>query len=107
MTDIKNIQTFSDLLELSLSYDKPLLCLLEARGGWSLSQEVIEAYLKENKEAFEFLKLNGEIASDIRFDLAIVTLPAIIVFYQGKMVAYSRGTIARHELIEIITSIKY
>lgn len=107
ITNVKNIKTFSDLLEMSLSYQQPLLCLLEARESWSLSQEVIEAYLKENKSAFQFLQLNGAIASDIRFDLAIVTLPAIIVFYQGKMEAYSQGAIARHELVEILDNINH
>jgi len=103
--DLKSIKTFSDLLELSLNYDTPLICLLEAREGLSLSQEVIEAYLRENKKSFQFLKIEGATALDIRFDLAIIKLPAVIIFFQGKMEAYSKGAIASHELIEMLSNI--
>ena len=96
------INSYSELLSMSSKVEKPLLVLLATENHPSLMEEVIGAIRKESPNAFQLLQIQGQQASNIKFELNILNLPALIILKNGENKAICQGLIAKHELEAIL-----
>jgi len=105
---MKNIQSFnqySDLVTLSEKKQKPIIVSLESGGYTCLMCEVVETFLVENKDAFEFIKICGPIAEHIKSELSMLKLPAMFILFDGNIKSIFQGLVAKHDIMNVLSKI--
>ena len=106
---MKNIQTFSnysDLVTLSKKKQKPIIVSLESGGYTCLMCEVVETFLTENKNTFEFIKITGPTAEHIKSELSILKLPGMFILFDGEIKSIFQGLVAKHDIMKVLSELK-
>ena len=105
MKNLQNFKNYSDLVSLSKKKQKPIIVSLEGGGYTCLMCEVVETFLNENRDAFEFIKITGSIAEHIKSELSMMKLPAMFILFDGNIKSIFQGLVAKHDIMNVLSSI--
>ena len=106
---MKNTQTFSnysDLVTLSEKKKKPIVVSLESGKYTCLMCEVVENFLRENKDSFQFIKITGTTAEHIKSELSMLKLPAMFILFEGEIKSIFQGLVAKHDIMKVLSNIQ-
>jgi len=105
MKNIQSFSSYSDLVKLSEKKNKPIIVSLESGGYTCLMCEVVESFLTENRDGFEFIKITGPTAEHIKSELLMLKLPAMFILFEGNIKSIFQGLVAKHDIMKVLSGI--
>jgi len=105
MENLQNFRNYSDLVKLSEKKLKPIIVSLESGNYTCLMCEVVESFLTENKDTFEFIKIAGPTADHIKSELSMLKLPAMFILFDGNIKSIFQGLVAKHDIMNVLSTL--